>query len=137
MYDRNTFIQVAPDCPADRGVVPESQRQPKPIHLLQFELLSRHPYFFTRDDLLFEVHAARQGLSKAEAKARRDEIREALLAKPVPCLRTCVLAKKYGWGIHIDGNGKVALWGRETDDYHRLAGDDGLTQTAAMRSKRA
>lgn len=137
MYERDTFIQVAPDCPVDRGVVPTSRREPKPVHVLQFELLTRHPYRFTRDELLFEVRVAQKGISKAEARARRDEIRAALFAKPVPCLRTCVLAKKYGWGIHVDGSGKVALCGRETEEYRRLAETEGLTLTTAMRSKRA
>jgi len=35
----------------------------------------------------------------------------ALLSKPHPCLRASMLPKRYGWGVHYDGNGRITLYG--------------------------
>lgn len=135
MYDRDTFIQIAPDCPAADGMVPESNRDLKPFHVAQFEVLSRHPYRYTYAELLCEAHARQNGLKGAECR-RDGDLRQALLKKH-PCPRTCALPKRFGWGIHVNGDGKLALHGCESDDYRRLAGDDKLQHVAALRSKRA
>lgn len=125
----DTFIAVAADCPVDRGTVPEKQGT---IAGLQYALLADTPYTMTSDDLLFEVHARRAGLSDADRAAAR----EALFAKPQACLRASPLGKTFGWGIHHDAEGRIAIHGCETEAYRELRGDEGLHQTAAMRSKR-
>jgi hypothetical protein len=47
------------------------------------------------------------------------------------------LGKRYGWGIHHDADGRVALVALGSDEYEALAGDPAVTQRRAMRSKRA
>jgi hypothetical protein len=63
--------------------------------------------------------------------------REKFFAKDQPCLRSSALGKRYGWGIHSDADGKVALYARESQDYQRLANDPTLKHLKAFRSKRA
>ena len=44
----DTFIQVAPDCPATEAVVPISKREPKSFPQIEYELLASSPYKFTQ-----------------------------------------------------------------------------------------
>jgi hypothetical protein len=74
MNYQDTFITVAPDCPVDHGVIPTAKGDVKPIHLVQYDLLTRHPYTFTGKELEFETHVRRLGLSEAEVEARHDEL---------------------------------------------------------------
>ena len=52
------------------------------------------------------------------------------------CMRSSPLPKTYGWGLHFDAAGRVALVSLESPDYERLSRDPGLTQTRALRSRR-
>ena len=53
----NTLIEVAEDCPADKGIVPPMKSDEPTIANLQFEILINHPYQFTSDDVIFQVYA--------------------------------------------------------------------------------
>lgn len=99
---------------------------------LQYALIARHPYEFTSDDVLFEVYATRQSVPEAD----RATARAAFFAKSQACLRSSPLAKRYGWGIHYNGDSKIALVPLGSDEYDHLAADPELKQTKAMRSKR-
>ena len=132
----NTFIAVAADSTATRGTVPRETATPS-VALRTFRLIHDHPYAHTSDDVIFTVHADRQAIPQRERAAAR----KAFFATPRPCLRASDLAKKYGWGIHGDARGRVALYGVETDEYRALArgeGPDGepITVKTAMRSRR-
>jgi hypothetical protein len=134
----DTFIKVATDCPTDRGVVPVARGDRKPIHVLQYELLAAHPYRYTHGDLLFEVHARHKAIPAAELRTLGAAIRAELLSKPHPCLRASLLPKKYGWGVHYDGEGRIAIYARESEEYRRFTRPGAVANlTTALRSKRA
>src|SRR4051794_27495346 len=134
---KDTFITVASDCPATRGTVPVFRGDRKPVHILQYELLAGRPYRLTHADLLFEVHVRHKGLPATEREARGQAIRAELLEKPHPCLRASLLPKKYGWGVHYDEHGRIALYPMESQEYRRLSRDGGATLVVtALRSKR-
>lgn len=86
----------------------------------------------TSDDLLFEVHALRHGIAEPD----RPQARLEYFAKPQACLRSSPLAKQYGWGFHHDSASKVALVPLGSPEYLQFAGNAGLRQVQAMRSKR-
>lgn len=125
----DTFIQVADDCPVTEAEVPPEKPRSPSIAALQHALISAHPYELTSDDVLFEVHRLRQ---QADAGSRDD-----YFAKDRACLRSSPLSKRYGWGVHHDTHGHVALVAVESQRYAELAADTSLRQTKAMRSKRA
>jgi len=129
----DTFIEVADDCPAQIASVPESKGGEKTIPVLQYEMIAYHPYQYTQEDVLFETYAE----NKRIPLANRSMERQRFFSKGQPCLRSSSLGKRYGWGIHSDSNGKVALFAVETEDYQRLVGDTTLKHLKAMRSKRA
>lgn len=136
MSYKDTFVQVALDCPATRGVVPVGKGERQPIHVIQYELLSKNPYRFTDDDLLYEVHVRHKEISLEERQTRAQEIRDELLANPHPCMRASLLPKKYGWGVHYDGKGRLALYPSESAAYARFTqAGSGVTLVYALRSK--
>jgi hypothetical protein len=123
---------VAEDCPAKIAEVPPQRGQNKTAAVIQFELISSNPYQYTSDDILFRVYAVKNNIS-AEDLA---DARAAFFAKGQPCLRSSPLTKRYGWGVHSDSQGRIALYAVESDEYRKLAGDDTLVHLKAMRSKR-
>jgi len=132
----NTFIAVAADCPAQAGTVPSARGEKPSVAQLEYELISAHPYELTQEEVQFTVHLRRIGVDEQGASARHDELWSAFFAKSMACMRASPLPKTYGWGLHFDGEGKVALVGVETSEYRRWLDDPSLRHTAALRSKR-
>lgn len=127
----DTFIELADDSPTAQAIEPPARDEPT-IAQLHYELISQHPYALTSDDVIFETYARRAGIVDDE----KDAARAAFFSKGQACLRSSPLGKRYGWGVHSDAEGRVALVPRESDDYARLAADDAVAHTKAMRSKR-
>ncbi len=127
----NTFIEVAADTRAVCGTVPAAKGKPTAA-LLQYKLVALHPYCYTSDEVFFHVFAQKQGLAPAEL----DAARAAFFAKGQPCFRASPLTKTYGFGVHCNAQGKVALYGMETPAYAQLLADPSLQQVRAMRAGR-
>ena len=128
----NTFIQASEDCPSTIGEIPQIKGDTKTIAAAQFEIISKNPYKFTSDDVLFQVFADRNDLTKSEYAAARDQF----FSKGQACLRASPLTKRYGWGIHNDKNGKIALYGIETAEYQKFLKDENLKLVKAMRTSK-
>ena len=126
-----TFIEVADDCPTEQATEPPVAEKPS-IAATHYRLIAEQPYARTSDDVIFETHALRNGVAVDDAAAR-----EAFFSKGQPCLRSSPLGKRYGWGIHHDAEGRVALVPRESEQYAALAADPDVAHTRAMRSRRA
>lgn len=127
----NTFIEVSEDCPVFESEIPKSKGDDKTVAMLQFEMISHNPYKFTSDEVLFNIYALRNNLSPTQ-----DE-KDKFFSKGQACFRASPLTKRYGWGIHFDENGKMALYNLDSPEYKKLKGDIGLTHVKAMRNKRA
>lgn len=128
----DTFISVAEDCPVHEAAIPEHKAAPS-VAALQYAMISTDPYKHTSDDVIFAVHAMRQEIPRSEWK----EARELFFSKGQACLRASPLTKRYGFGIHSDAHGRVALVPLGSKAYATFAGDQRLKQVKAMRSKRA
>lgn len=128
----NAFIAVAEDCPVTQGEVPPLKEDARSVARLQYDILSKNPYQFTSDDVLFQVYAERNDLTESE----RPTARAQFFSKGQPCFRSSPLTKRYGWGIQCDHEGRIALYGVETEEYRKFAGDPALKVVKAMRSKR-
>jgi hypothetical protein len=130
-YD--TLIEVADDSPATKGQVPQARGGKKTKALVEYELLVKHPYTYTEEDIAFEVYAVLHDVPNVS----RPREREKFLGKGHPHLRVSALAKRYGWGIHNDAQGKIALVAVESPEYKRLMKDPHITKVKAFRSTRA
>jgi hypothetical protein len=127
---QDTFIEVADDCPTTNGEIPPVKGDTRTVANLQFGIVRNNPYQFTSDEVFFQVYAERNGLTESEYQ----EARERFFSKGQPCFRASPLAKRYGWGIHSDKDGKVALYGCETAEYEKLSKDKSLKVIKAMKS---
>jgi hypothetical protein len=128
----DTFIEVAEDTKATSGTKPPSKGGKKTVAEMQYDLIAQNPYKYSSDDILFQIFADRNDVTKAEYK----QAREQFFSKGQPCLRTSPLTKTYGFGIHCDSNGKIALYGMETNEYQKFATDTKTKKVKAMKSGR-
>lgn len=126
----NTFITVAEDTKASSGEIPPQKGEEKTMANLQFELIGEHPYKFTSDDVLFHCYAEKNKIAKKDMGAAREEF----FSKGQPCLRASPLTKRYGYGVHHDQEGRVAVFGRETEEYKAFENDKNLKVVKAMKS---
>ena len=132
-----TFIRVSADCPVKRSVAPVIKGEQVSVAVLEYSLLSSAPYVYTQEELLFLVHVRRQGISRSALESEREALWTDFFSRSRACLRASLLPKKYGWGIHFDADGKIALVPMESEEYRRLESDERLTQLPAMRNRRA
>lgn len=128
----NTFITVSDDCPVSAGEPLVSKSEKKTIANLQFDILSQHPYKFTSDDVLFQVYAERNEVIEAGL----EEARHQFFSKGQACFRASPLPKRYGWGIHCDENGKMALYGVGSEAYDRYINDERVKKVKAVRNSK-
>lgn len=128
----NTLITIAEDSKHLEGALPPIKENKQTIANLQFDMLYENPYKYTSDDVLFGVFAIRKEFSKGEMA----EQREHYFSKGQACFRASPLTKTYGWGVHSDKDGRIAIYGAETKEYQKLVADDSIKKVKAMRSKR-
>ncbi len=128
----NTFIEIAEDCPASQGEIPPVKGDKKSVANLQFEMLQGKPYQYTSDDVFFRVFATRKDLVDSELT----EARQAFFSKGQPCFRASPLTKRYGWGVHSNAEGKVALYAMESQEYQSFVNDPAIDKVRAMRTKK-
>lgn len=128
----DTFIEVADDCPTNISENPKSKGDNKTIAEMQFELVVKNPYKYTSDEILFQVYANRNHLTKSEYK----EASEQFFSNGQPCFRASPLTKRYGFGIYSDKDGKVAIFGRETKEYEQFVNDAKIQKVKAMRTSK-
>lgn len=124
----DTFIEVAEDTKVDRGTTPPVKDK-KTVAQMQYELISGNPYKYSSDDILFRVYAERNNIPKDEYP----QAREQFFSKGQPCFRTSPLTKNYGFGIHCNSEGKIALYGMETEKYQQLLADTSTKKVRAMK----
>jgi hypothetical protein len=129
----NNFIEVAEDCSAKTAEVPPQKGTEKTVANIQFDMIAHNPYKYTSDDVIFEVYAIKNAIAASDKKSAR----EVFFSKGQPCLRCSPLTKRYGWGVHSDEKGRVALYGVDSKEYKQMAADKKITHTRGMRSKKA
>ena len=129
----NTFIEIAEDCPVDFGEIPAPKGDSKSIAQLQLEMLLDNPYKYDSDDIIYTVFAQRKEIPSHEWEAER----ATFFSKGQPCLRASPITKRHGWGVHANADGKIAIYGADTQDYQRFLSDPTVTKVKAMRTKKA
>ncbi len=128
----NTFIAVSDDCAARAGGVPPAKGRARTAANIQYEMVSRSPYRYSSDDVLFLCFAEKHGLKGSELAKERS----AFFSKGQPCFRSSALVKRYGWGVHSDANGRIALYGVGTAEYDRFVRDEKVRVLKGMRSRK-
>ncbi len=81
----------------------------------------------------FQVYAVVHDIPRATWPTERKNF----LSKSRPHLRMSPLAKRYGWGIHNNADGKIALIAIESSAYKQLLDEPDTTKIKAFRTSRA
>jgi|HigsolmetaAR203D_1030402.scaffolds.fasta_scaffold00984_4 hypothetical protein len=136
MAYKNTFILVSEDSPVDRAVIPRPKKGKPTIASIEYDLISGHPYEFTQDEVQFQTFLIKNAMETGIETEKLQELREQFFAKSRACFRASPLVKQYGWGIHYNEEGKVALYGVDTEEYNRLKDSEQVTKLKGVRSKR-
>jgi hypothetical protein len=128
----DAFISVSEDSPAKRGEIPPLKNGEKTIAGLQYDLIKSNPYLYTSDEVVFAVYAQRNIIGKGDMETER----ERFFSKGQPCLRSSSLVKRYGWSVHSNNEGRVAIYPMESKEYLMYSGDKSLKQLKGMKSKK-
>lgn len=128
----DTFIEVTEDTKVSIGTKPPSKGDKKTVAEMQYDLIAGNPYKFTSDDVFFRIFAERNNLSEEDYKPAREQF----FSKGQPCFRASPLTKSYGFGVHSNSEGKIALYGMETEEYRQFVSDAKIKKVKAMKSKR-
>ncbi len=126
---QNTLILPAADCPGQA----ETPAKEGSVAAMQFALLAGRDYLHDSDDVLSAVAAQRKGIP-AESMA---EFRAEYFSKGQACFRASPLTKTFGWAIHADARGRIALIDPDSDHFAELNRDPNTVKTRALRNKRA
>ncbi len=130
---KNTLIEIAADSKVAQGKIPPVRGEKKTIANLEYEMLSANPYKYTSDEVKFAIHAIRNEIPKTQYESQR----LSFFSKGQPCFRASPLTKTYGWGVHANDKGQIALVACESSEYQQLKADKTLNKVMAMRSKRS
>jgi hypothetical protein len=122
---KQKLIQVAEDCPVSQGTIPATKREVETIAMIQYDELTKYPYQYNEQEFHEQVNLVRRGKKSGEVNLGRYDIRRN------------ALSKKYGWGIHINEEGKLALVGCETYKYKQLEQDILVDKVKSYRIKKA
>lgn len=133
---RSVFIRVAADCPAASAEEPPVRGDAPTVARVHHALTAGVPYAWTHDEVIFRTDLIRRGLDPDAHEVGGAEW-ERFFGRGQPCLRASPLAKRYGWGFHVDAGGRVAAIPLGSTAYAAHAADEGLRQLPAMRSSRA
>lgn len=130
----NTLILVSEDTKATKGIVPPVKNK-KTVAQIEYEIISESPYSKTQEDIQFECYLIRNNFSfEHDSDLLRE--RDNFFSKPRACFRSSPLVKNYGWGMHYDEDGKINIYGMETEEYQEKIKDETIKKINGMRSKR-
>ncbi|WP_427071095.1 DUF6157 family protein [Lysinibacillus fusiformis] len=132
MSYKNTFIKISEDSEVTSAVTPVPRNNKPTIASIEFDLIRHNPYKYTEEDVQFQTYLIKNQIDSDSL----DEIRKNFFQKSKACFRASPLVKKYGWGIHYDDEGKLALYDVNSEEYEQFLHLDLITLLNGMRSKR-
>lgn len=116
-YAEEVLIQISGDSPTEFSQKPKKEGT---VAYIAHEVLIDSPYRYTEKEFYEEVHFNRRG--------RKD------LKIDTYSLKRLELVQKYGWGIHINKEQRIALVPCESDKYRSLLEDQWIKKTKAYRN---
>src|SRR5437763_16793461 len=106
----DTLIEVADDCPTKKAQVPLARGGKKTKAVVEYEILVKHPYSHTEEDIAFETYAVLHDIPKDLWPKERKKF----LSKGLTHLRVSALLKSYGWGIRNNVGGYIEMMAVES-----------------------
>ncbi|MDF1995869.1 DUF6157 family protein [Peribacillus frigoritolerans] len=132
MSYKNTLITISEDSKVSSAKVPVIKNEKPTIAYIEHDLINNNPYKFTQEHLQFKTYLIKNQMEAENAA----ELREQFFSKSKACFRASPLVKNYGWGIHYNNQGKIAIYDVNSEMYNQLLKQDDITKLKGMRSKR-
>ncbi|CAN7629486.1 DUF6157 family protein [Peribacillus frigoritolerans] len=132
MSYKNTLITISEDSKVSSAQVPVIKNEKPTIAYIEHDLINNNPYKFTQEDVQFKTYLIKNQMEAENAA----ELREQFFSKSKACFRASPLVKNYGWGIHYNNQGKIAIYDVNSEMYNQLLKQDDITKLKGMRSKR-
>lgn len=132
MSYKNTLITISEDSKVSSAKVPVIRNEKPTIAYIEHDLINNNPYKFTQEDVQFKTYLIKNQMEAENAA----QLREQFFSKSKACFRASPLVKNYGWGIHYNNQGKVAIYDVNSEMYNQLLKQDDITKLKGMRSKR-
>ncbi|MET1180826.1 DUF6157 family protein [Peribacillus simplex] len=132
MSYKNTLITISEDSKVTSAKVPVIKNEKPTIAYIEHELINNNPYKFTQEDVQFKTYLIKNQIEEENAA----ELRERFFSKSKACFRASPLVKNYGWGIHYNNQGKIAIYDAKSERYNQLLNQVDITKLKGMRSKR-
>ncbi|GAB6258088.1 DUF6157 family protein [Peribacillus sp. NPDC055009] len=132
MSYKNTLITISEDSKVTSAKVPVIKNEKPTIAYIEHDLINNNPYKFTQEDVQFKTFLIKSQIEEENTA----ELREQFFSKPKACFRASTLVKNYGWGIHYDNQGKIAIYDVNSKMYNQLLKQADITKLKGMRSKR-
>ncbi|MEK3890488.1 DUF6157 family protein [Bacillus sp. FSL K6-3431] len=132
MSYKDTFITISEDSNLASSIVPVPRNKKPTVASIEYDLIKNNPYKYTQEDVQFETY-----LIKNQSELNNiNDLRELFFTKTKACFRASPLVKKYGWGIHYDDQGKIAIYDVKSETYNQFLKTDNISIIKGMRSKR-
>lgn len=112
------LIKISEDSPTTKSLKPENENT---VEYIKFEVLFKNPYRYTEREFYEEVHYNIRGKKHLKIETYS--------------LKRIGLVKRYGWGIHIDKDKKIAIIPCESEKYTFLLNDPKVKKKNAYRNK--
>ncbi|MFJ7362518.1 DUF6157 family protein [Peribacillus frigoritolerans] len=132
MSYKNTLITISEDSKVTSAKIPVIKNEKPTIAYIEHDLINNNPYKFTQEDVQFKTYLFKNQMEAENAA----ELREQFFSKSKACFRASPLVKNYGWGIHYNNQGKIAIYDVNSEMYNQLLKQDDITKLKGMRSKR-
>ncbi|MFS0762283.1 DUF6157 family protein [Peribacillus phoenicis] len=132
MSYKNTLITISDDSKVSSAKVPVIKNGKTTIAYIEHDLINNNPYKFTQEDVQFKTYLIKNQMEAENAA----EFREQFFSKSKACFRASPLVKNYGWGIHYNNQGKIAIYDVNSEKYNQLLKQADITKLKGMRSKR-
>ena len=132
MSYKNTLITISEDSKVTSAKVPVIKNEKPTVAYIEHDLINNNPYEFTQEDVQFKTYLIKNQIEAENAA----ELREQFFSKSKACFRASPLVKNYGWGIHYNNQGKIAIYDVNSEMYNQLLKQDDITKLKGMRSKR-
>lgn len=132
MSYKNTFIKISEDSEVTTAITPLPRNNKPTIASIEYDLISNNPYKYTQEDVQFQTYLIKNQIISDQL----NELREDFFKKTKACFRASPLVKKYGWGIHYNDEGKLAIFAANSEAYNQFLDSDQCTLVKGMRSKR-
>ena len=128
---KNTFIEIAEDSPVSKGEIPPVKRN-RTLANIQYEMISAHPYQYSSDEVMLRCYMQKNDIPESEMMNTKKEF----FSKGQACFRSSALTKRYGFGVHYNEEGKIAIYPAESQEYENFVKDETTNKVRAMRNKR-